>query len=216
MLRKSTAPPTHEFIHAKAIDHDTLFLKNGGLRKIILVSGMNFELQSQQDQEITTYGYQALLNSLDFPIQIFIYSRKVNIAPYLDMLRDQVDNATNQRMRTILEDHRTFIQGLVEENDIVQKSFFVVVPYDPIQIPGSGGFLGKLFGMKKRAERLASPEDMKRITERVDQIIEGLNRVGLRAAILTTDELLELFYNLYNPTVTETGVELKTGTEKTA
>ena len=218
MATKSEAKPTQQFLEIETIENDAVKLKSGAFRKILLVSGVNFSLKSEEEQGLILYAFQGFLNALNFSVQFFIHSRKLNIDGYLAKLEEQETQESNQLLKNQILEYREFIRSLVAQNAIMQKKFFVVVPFDPIQIPGGGTALAdKMLGWfksKKTAPAQLKEEKIKEILEqldqRVDQVINGLNQIGLRAVPLENDELIELFYNLYNPATTEKKVELET------
>ncbi len=206
------ALPTQQFIEIKGTKNGVLILKNGSLRQILMVSGVNFDLKSEEEQEAITYSYQNFLNSLNFSIQIFIHSRKVNIEAYIENLGKIEVGETNPLLKTQIGEYREFIKSFVSENAIMNKTFFVVIPYDAIQLPtaSSGGFLGGLFGKSshlsekaKAADEKALDQHISQLSQRTEQITSGLTQMGLRAVALNDDELVELFYNLYNPEAVE-------------
>lgn len=205
------ALPTQQFIEITGTKNGVVLLKNGGLRQILMVSGINFDLKSEEEQEAIIYSYQNFLNSLNFSIQIFIHSRKINIDGYIENLGKAEASETNPLLKTQIAEYREFIRSFTSENAIMNKSFFVVVPYDPVKLTatGSKGFLGGLLGSKHQSEA-AKAEDEKtlmqhlgQLTQRTEQIMSGLNQMGLRAVALNDDESIELFYNLYNPEAVE-------------
>jgi len=210
MPTKQESLSTQSFIDIISIDNDIVKLKNGGLRKILLVSGTNFALKSEEEQGIITYAFQGFLNSLDFSVQFFIHSRKLNIDDYLKKLEERETQEENGLLKNQILEYREFIHTLVSQNAIMQKRFFIVVPFDPINIPKAGLDIGdrvlsllkfKKSGVDKKVGN--ENEQMEQLGQRVDQIINGLNQLGLRAIPLNTDELIELFYNLYNPSTIE-------------
>src|SRR3989344_4110321 len=136
-MAQKQATPTQQFIDISEIRGGTVVLKNGGLRKVVLVAGINF-------------AYQNFLNSLDFPFQIAIHSRKLNIDGYLARLEKRQTDETNELIRNQLGEYITFVRSFVESNAIMQKTFFVVVPFTPIALPSSQDFFGKLFGGGKK------------------------------------------------------------------
>lgn len=203
-------PPTQELIEADRVERDTLILKNGNVRKIILVSGVNFELRSEEEQSVLIAAYQSFLNALDFSIQIFIHSRKINIEGYVHELESKQRSEPNALIASMMEDYRGFITALVGRNPIMEKQFFVVVPYDPPpDISGTGKTIAQaVFGLFNRTETTPPPpRDLGpifiQLEQRAEQIVNGLSRIGLRAIALNTDELIELFYNVYNPEAVE-------------
>ncbi len=212
------ALPTQQFINVQGVRNGVLILKGGALRQILLVSGINFDLKSEEEQNAITFAYQNFLNSLNFSLQIFVHSRKVNIEAYLDNLQKIVAEETNPLLKTQITEYREFIRSFTSENAIMNKSFFVVIPFDPIALPGGdSGFLSKLlpFG-NKAGSALAKEEEDRRfmqnagqLAQRSEQVIAGLTQIGLRAVALKDEEVIELLYNLYNPEAMEKkGMEL--------
>src|SRR3989338_8842765 len=131
--------PTQKFIDIQSVRENTLILKNGSLRKILMVSGVNFDLKSEEEQGLITYAYQNFLNSLDFSIQIFVHSRRLNIEEYLKKLESRAKDEPNELLKTQLNGYREFVSSFVSQNPIMAKTFFLVVPFDPVQIPGAAG-----------------------------------------------------------------------------
>src|SRR3990167_2139768 len=200
------ASRTQNLVDIKTIKNGVVFLKNGGLRKVILVDGINFDLKSDEEQNIIINTYQNLLNALDFSIQINIHSRKLNIDGYIKILEGRLINETNSLLKIQLEEYTEFIRSFVKSNAIMAKSFFVVVPYNPVSIPGVGkNGLSKL--LKRREEPTETTESseeinkshLEQLNRRVDEVITNLRQIGLRAITLEDPELLELYFNYYNP-----------------
>lgn len=213
---------TQQFIEIESIQNEIVKLKNGGLRKILLVSGINFELKSEEEQGMIIYTFQGFLNSLDFSMQFFIHSRKLNIDGYLQKLEERENQETNDLLKNQIVEYREFIKSFVSQNAIMEKNFFLAVPYDPVQIPTGGLAItekikGLFGGSKNIVEQTGkTPEEkMGQLNQRVDQVLGGLNQIGLRAVILNDAELTELFYNLYNPeSIEKRGLNLAKETNK--
>lgn len=196
--------PTQKFVEIKEIKNNVVFLKSGGLRQILIVSGVNFDLKSEEEQNLIINSFQNFLNTLDFSVQLSIHSRKVNVNSYLDKMRERKNVETSDLMKIQIEEYVNFIQSFVEQNAIITKNFFVVVPYEK----GGGGTENKgifdfLNTTRSSKKSTTLSESLEQLNHRVSQIISGLEGIGLRAAILTDEELTELFYNLYNPQLTE-------------
>ncbi len=211
------ALPTQQFINAQGVKNGVLILKGGALRQILLVSGLNFDLKSEDEQNAITLSYQNFLNSLNFSLQIFVHSRRVNIEGYLENLTKIEAEESNPLLRTQIGEYREFIRSFTSQNAIMNKSFFVVVPYDPVQLPGTGAggvFSGLLGRNSKNAE--AEQEEERRfaqqagqLAQRTEQVVSGLTQIGLRATPLKDDEITELLYNLYNPeSIEKKGLDL--------
>ncbi|MBI4992418.1 MAG: hypothetical protein HZB99_04340 [Candidatus Harrisonbacteria bacterium] len=221
MPNREGSLPTQQFIEIESVENDTIKLKGGGLRKIILVSGTNFSLKSTEEQEMITQAFQGFLNSLDFTVQFFIHSRKLNIDDYIKTLEEREIQEENSLLKNQILEYREFVKTVVRENAIMQKRFFVVVPYDPIAVPGAGlNIADALFSWGKSKKTAQEKKDEKfeeslqQLNARVSQIIDGLNQIGLRAVSLENDELIELFYNLYNPSTVAKKVDLETQVNK--
>ncbi len=200
-----TTQASQQFVKIKDIRDGVVYLKNGGLRQVLIVSGINFELKSEGEQGAILANFQRFLNSLDFGVQFFVHSRKVNIARYLANMEEHKKEETNELLRVQIEEYINFVRNFIEENAIINKNFFVIVPYDPVALSsGAKGILGGLFGRGlgnevKRTKETTEEENAAQLKERVTQVIEGLAAIELRAVPLENEELVELFYNLYNP-----------------
>lgn len=215
MVEIKEAQPTQKFVEIEGVRDGTIVLKDGGLRQIVAVSGINFDLKSEEEQGMILNLFQSFLNSLDFAVQIFIHSRKVNIDKYLEKLEGREAQESNELLKNQIAEYREFIKAFVAQNAIMSKSYFVVVPYAPIKIPAGGGavtkgFLGflKKKGVEKPTERLGEegrlPEEqlghyIEQLKKRVGRVVANLNQMDLRAVPLNDEEITELFYNLYNP-----------------
>ena len=157
------ALPTQQFIEIEAIKNGVIILKNTGLRQILMVSGINFDLKSEEEQGMLISLFQNFLNSLNFTVQIFIHSRKLNIDSYLEGLSVRESQESNELLKNQIAEYREFIRSFVAENAIMNKTYFVVVSYDPVKVPEGGqaitqsvlGFLKKK-GVAKPTERLGA------------------------------------------------------------
>src|SRR4030042_4026016 len=133
------AARTQDLVDIKTIENGVVVLKDGGLRRVIMVDGINFDLKSEEEQNIIVSTYQNLINALDFSIQINIHSRRLNIDGYIKGLEDKLLNEHNELLKIQLEEYIEFVKSFVKSNAIMSKNFFVIVPYDPVSIPGVGG-----------------------------------------------------------------------------
>jgi type IV secretory pathway VirB4 component len=218
MPNKLEAASTQQFIEIEGVEHGTLVLRGGSLRKVLIVSGVNFDLKSEAEQEALIGGFQNFLNSLDFSVQILVHSRKLNIDRYLESLVGLEGRETNELLKRQIAEYREFIRGFVAENAIMAKTFFIVVPFEPIHLPTSGAnAAGKLFGFLKKKgvpeptgrigmggdPREEIQKNIEQLEKRTASVVAGLNQMDLRAIPLNDEELVELFYNLYNPAAIE-------------
>jgi len=211
MARNQEIQPTQQLVEVEGILNGVIVLKNGSLRKIIMVSGVNFDLKSEEEQGLITYAYQSFLNAMDFSVQFFIHSRKLNIEDYLAKLTEREKKEPNELLKSQIEEYRNFINTFVSQNAIMNKSFFVVVPYDPIVVPSSAaGLADKVLGIFKKKAVTAGPQSdvekeerirqgLAQMEQRVSQVTSGLSAIGLQSVALDSEEIIELFYNLYNP-----------------
>lgn len=186
-----------------------VIMSDGSFRAVVACKSINFDLMSSREREGVEFSYQNFLNALYFPIQIYIRSQRVDIGPYLDRLDDMLREQDNMLLRVLMEDYMQFIDALSQEANIMDKSFFVIVPYFPSGEVGSvveqgKGFFGKIFGGAKastitKIDKATYEKAKDEIKNRVDSVINGLAQVGVHAVQLTTKELGELYYNAYNP-----------------
>ena len=209
MSRKATksTPATQSYMTISEIRDDSVIMKDGTLRAILLVSSVNFALKSEDEQNAIVAGYISFLNSLDLPLQIVIQSRQLNLEEYLIDIKKAEDKQTNDLLKLQTAEYRKYISELVELGDIMTKRFFVVVYYDPVS--------NKKRGFWQRGGDVISPTKMISLSQKefskrhkdlfieVDKIVSGLSSMGLRASILNTQSLIELFYNTYNPVLSE-------------
>lgn len=189
--------PSQVFLEIDQIKEGILILKDKSLHGIMMVSSLNFALKSEEEQNAIIFQFQNFLNSLDFPIQIVIQSRRLNITGYLDKLRELEKSQPNELLRRQTVDYRQFIQKLVESGQILTKNFFVVVPFYPMEIPGvkQGESLGK-----EKFERAKI-----QLWQRMEFVALGLRRCGLECFPLNTPEIIELFWSLHHPEEAEVG-----------
>lgn len=216
MTNQKSTPSTQKFVEVKEVKNGVVFLKSGGLRKILAVNGINFDLKSDQEQQLILNSFQSFLNGVDFPVQFFIHSRKANVENYLAAVNDRYDQERNELLKIQIEKYVEFIKSLIEEFTIIEKGFFVVVPYDPLYITkkteGLLSFFKKKGGDKEKGEDIEMEKNVEQLDYRVSEIVSGLNQIGLDTSPLDDDSLIELFYNLYNPQLIEKkGMEIPLG-----
>ena len=191
----SSGMSAQKYINVEEIKNDIIVLKNKSLRAILLVSSINFDLKSSDEQEAIIGGYQNFLNSLDFPIQIMITSKKLDIEPYLALLDKKKKIQTNELMRLQIAEYSNFIRDLTEVSQIMTKRFYVVVPFYPIENLESG-FLNSVMNFFNPKEQIAETVEVfetykNQLWQRVDQISSGLSSLGVKSTVLKTEELIE-------------------------
>lgn len=193
---------TQQFVPIENIRDGIVVLQNGQLCMLLLASSINFAFKSLEEQEAILSQFQAFLNTLDFSIQIYVQSRRLDIRPYLNLLKERESVQDNDLMRIQLREYIDFIATFTAEVDIMAKSFFVVVPYSPGVADVKRGIMGLLSSNKSKKTEITDDkfaEDRIQLEQRVAVVEQGLGRLGVRTIPLGTDELVELYYHIFNP-----------------
>ena len=189
------------------IRDDSVVMKDGTLRAILLVSSINFSLKSDEEQNAIVSAYISFLNFLEFPLQIVIQSRKLDIDGYLDNLKKIEKEQTNELLRIQTAEYRQYVSELVQLGDIMTKRFYIIVPYNPVSDRQTSWFKRflALFTAAQKV-KLNQTEFVKRrhfLFQRVEHILTGLNSMSLKSVVLDTQSLIELYYNTYNPDIAD-------------
>lgn len=203
--RARTTSSTQEHLAFRDIADDLIVNKNGTVTMVIQTSAINFDLLAEYEQDNKIYAFAGLLNSLNFRIQILIRTKRIDITNYIDYLKNQKEKPMSEGLKKQLDIYTVFVQNLIVENDVLDKSFFIVIPYSPaLQMPGSN-----LFDAKKNKEEQEKMEKMQtsQLIEKAkiflypkrDHVLKQLSRMGLFGHQLTTKELITEFYTIYNP-----------------
>ncbi len=199
---KKIAESTQKYLNIAEIKDNTIILRDGGLKAAIAVSSTNFALKSEEEQNALVAGYQNFLNSLDFPIQILMHSRILDINGYLEKLRNLAASQTNELLRIQMSEYIEYVQRLVEYASIMSKNFYVIVPYSagkPVKESLGSRFMKIL---NPASAVIASEESFElgkqKLDERLDHVVSALGALGLRSIVLRTEELVELLYQSYN------------------
>jgi type IV secretory pathway VirB4 component len=185
-----------------------VIMSDGSFRAVVACKSINFDLMSSREREGVEFSYQNFLNALYFPIQIFIRSQRVDIGPYIDRLAQIRRSQDNMLLNVLMDDYINFIDILSQEANIMDKSFFIVIPYYPAGdisnvLEQSKGIFGKLFSKPQttatRIDKVQYEKAKDEIKNRVDSVTSGLFQIGVKSVQLNTKELGELYYNVYNP-----------------
>lgn len=196
---------TQQFVDVEEVRDGVIVLKNGAIRSVLLVSSLNFDLKSAEEQDAIILQYQNFLNSLDFPIQVIISSRRFDIRPYMEILKDKENHQKNDLLRLQISEYQNFIKNLADVSNIMSKFFYIVVPFSPVE--------DKEKGLFKSLTTLINPSSVisehreffetykNQLWQRVDHISFSLSQTGLKIMPLNTEELIELLYNSYNPSL---------------
>jgi len=205
--QKKAGLSSQKYLDIAEIKDGVVVMKNSGLRAVLMVSSINFALKSIDEQDAIIYHYQSFLNSLDFSVQIVINSRQLNLDNYMQILKDQEKKQTNELLRMQISSYIEYIQGLVKMANIVTKTFYIIIPFAPSETK-EGGLASKAKAVMASTTKIMSGRETfekykDQLLQRVDHVIENLSGAGLRMTMLNTQELIELYYSLYNPEISE-------------
>ncbi|HTW96563.1 MAG TPA: hypothetical protein VMD74_02805, partial [Candidatus Methylomirabilis sp.] len=204
LVKGKISTSTQQYLDIAEIKDDVVVMRDGTLRAVLLVSSINFALKSEEEQEAIVSSYVGFLNNISFPVQIVIQSRKLNIEAYLEELKQKEKEQLNELLKIQTQEYIQYINELVSLGDIMSKSFYVVVPYNPLSDKHKGFFSSvrevfrpaALVRMKgKRFDRFKDE-----LNRRLESIASGLASAGMKTVQLDTQGLIELYYNTYNPT----------------
>jgi hypothetical protein len=211
----TVAKTTQEFVPIKEVRDGIIIMKDGSMKAVVLSSSLNFALKSADEQEAIIYQFQNFLNSLDFSVQISIQSRELDIRPYLATLEKRYTNELNDLLKIQIREYIGFVKSFTESQNIMSKTFFVVIPFSPTMIfgPKKDSGLSKFIpnANKKtiKTEKTDNFEENRtQLEQRVSVVQQGLMRCGIRSVSLGTEETIELFYKLFNPGDTEKPIKL--------
>jgi hypothetical protein len=198
-ITKPTSPvkaSTQSFIEIEEIKDDVVLMKDFSAAAVIEVGAVNFWLLSTEEQSSMIYAYSELLNSLSFPVQILIISKKIDVSTYLDYLEEKINKQNVDILKKRMIGYREFIKSVIKINTVLEKRFFFVVPFSPLEMGIGGanpGSLNKEY-VFTRAKTALYPKR--------DNLLRLITKIGLKGSVLQRQELTELYYNLYNPSAT--------------
>ncbi len=199
---------TQDFVPIDDIHDGLVILKDGGMRGILMASSINFSLKGNDEREAILLQFQDFLNSLDFSIQIVVQSRRLDIRPYIALLEERHKEQVNDLMKIQIEQYVQFIKSFTESTSIMTKNFFVVIPYDTAIISSSSKF-SFMKGLQSQTSKEEDFEEKKnQLEQRMGVVEQGLVRCGVRVGKLGTDEIVELFYKIFNPGETEKPIKI--------
>jgi type IV secretory pathway VirB4 component len=203
--KKAMKPSSQAHLSIAEVKEGTVIMRDGTLRAILMVSSVNFALKSEDEQNAMISSYVGFLNSIDFPLQVVIQSRQLQVGPYLDDLIKREKEMKNELLRLQIADYRAFVQELIDIGQIMTKKFYVVIPYDPVSNKKKGFFaraqevLRPAMTVRLKGEKfMQRKEDLEL---RVRTVSGGLSGMGLNVVPLDTQSLIELYYTSYNPDI---------------
>lgn len=202
---------TLNFVEAREIRDGVVILREGQMRAVLNVSSANFALKSLEEQDMIIKGFQGFLNSLSHPIQILVQSRKLDLTSYIEKLKSLESQQTNDLLRVKMQEYIEYIQQMINEINIMNKDFFVIVGYEPVILKES--LFAKFFRALNPSNYIRQKEEdfqrnKKNLMSRAEQIASNLTGLDLKANVLKTDQLIALMYNSYNPDTLES-IKLK-------
>lgn len=201
-MAAQNVPPASTQDHLDILDirDNVILLKNGNAAGVLQTNAVNFDLLSESEQDALIFAYASLLNSLTFPIQIIIRSKRMDISSYLERLDQAREAQTNTRLQQQIVRYSEFVKDLIAKNNVLDKRFYIIVPFAELHV-GSVNPSHMLFGKKRTSfDKWAVLEKAKTaLAPKEDQIIRQISRLGIKAKVLSTQELVELFYDIYNP-----------------
>ncbi len=193
---------TQQHLDIYDINQGLILLKNGGARLVLSCTAVNFNLLSEIEQDAIIACYSALLNSLSFPIQVVIRSKKMDISFYLDRLRAVEEEQTNKFLKRRIASYRNYVEQLISKNEVLDKSFYVVIPYQEAILTASENPLKKLFSRQEKGilnKSVVLKKASVQLEPKKEHLIKQFSKIGIKAKQLKTQELIELFYDIYNP-----------------
>jgi len=212
------AKAAQDFVPIKEVRNGVIVLKDGGLRSVLLASSINISLKSSDEQKAIISAFQSFLNGLDFSVQIVVQSRRLDIRPYLMSLDERLKEQTESLLKIQTKEYIDFIKSFTDEVNIMTKTFFIVIPYNPTMLKTNGGIIESIIGKKapknqvkdtKKAIDLASFEEKRsQLDQRVGVVMDGLGGLGIRSSQLDTEAIIELFYKTFNPGDISQGIKL--------
>lgn len=206
MVQPTSSPiraTTQEFLDIEDILDDIIILRSGAAALVVETTAVNFGLLSEDEQDALIYAYASFLNSLSFPLQIVILSKRMDISSYIEFIANQESKQPDQVIKERIRHYREFILSTIKDNKVLEKKFYLVIPFSVLELGLKEAFSAT--GKKKKlpfAKDYILSRAKTSLFPKRDHLLRQLGRVGLKGRQLNTQEMVELFYNIYNPTFT--------------
>lgn len=196
--------PTRQIVEVEEFRGSVVVLKNRTLRMVLEVSAINFELRSEQEQTAVIQGFQQFINSLDFPLQIVVTSRRFDVDEYLKNVEKSTENVEGDLLKIQAAEYIRFVRELSTLANIMAKKFYIIVPFYVIEAPSGSGIIDSVKNIFKSTRPKAIPDDKldaykTQLEQRAELVFDGLIGLGLKIKTIEGDELADLFYSFYNP-----------------
>ena len=207
LAKKTVSASTQKYLDIAEVKDDTLIMKDGSLRAVLLVSSINFALKSEEEQGAIISSYVSFLNNIDFPLQIVMQSRELNINGYLETLKQKEKEQTNELLKIQTTEYIQYISELISIGKIMNKRFYISIPYNPASDKHKNFFasfwevLRPATLIKLKGEKFLRYKSQ--LSRRTETVTGGLASIGINAVPLDTQSIIELFYNTYNPTTSK-------------
>jgi hypothetical protein len=201
---------TQKFVPVEEVRNGIIVLKDGSYRGVLMCSSTNLALKAANEQHAIISGFQDFLNTLDFSIQVIVHSRKMDIRPYIALLEGKAAEQKTELLKIQLREYVEFIRSFGEKQNIMTKTFYIVVPYSGGSLPQVGKAIGIFSGAKSKAETTdqSFEEQAAQLEQRLALVAGGLGGTGIRAVRLGTEEVIELLYRAFNPGELENPIRL--------
>lgn len=201
MAQAKTVASTQEHLDIEDIRDDMVILKNGSAVMVLQTNAVNFDLLSENEQDAMIFAYAALLNSLSFPIQVVVRSKIMDISSYLFKLDEARRAQTNPALADMISKYQNFIRNLIAQNQVLDKRFYLIIPYLDVSLSGNNPLAPK----KKKGPSVDKWQVLEKarvqLAPKRDHLLKQMARIGIRSWQLDTQQLVELFYEIYNPNV---------------
>ena len=193
MTQSPIKSSTQDHLSIEDVSHNLVFLKDGSAAMIVQVSAVNFGLLSEEEQDAIIYSYASLLNSLSFPVQILVRSQKKDISDYVKLLVNQEREQPSLQLKQRINQYRRFVENIVKERRVLDKKFYIIIPF-------SNTDLGVTLNKNSKVDKnYVTQKALSTLEPRRDHLLRQFSRLGLMAKQLSTQQLIQLLYNMYNP-----------------
>ena len=201
---KPIVATAQDFLPIADITDGVVIYKNGGAALIMESTSLNFGLLSEREQAAVIASYAGLLNSFTFPVQIVVRSQKKDISNYMVYLEEAGKKINNPKLQELMTDYRKFIHEAIKKKNVLSKKFYIVILFTPFEL-GLSKSIAASFRPGQKSKPLPFPKSYvvrkAKITlfPKRDHLVRQAGRLSIKLRQLTNEDLINLFYNVYNP-----------------